>query len=117
MTETQILVMEEGLWQRERFLTLLNDITRAALETPDLKTMLQTLADRLAELFGADGCYLTLWDEAAQRAIPAAATAHQPCRTSMGLLLPVEALGGRERRVQPIALSATPPASGRRGRP
>jgi len=64
---------EKVLRDRERYLTLLNDITRAALETPDLRTMLQTLADRLSELIDADGCYITLWDEARQMTIPAAA--------------------------------------------
>ncbi len=61
------------LGARERFLTLLNDITSAALSTPDLSTMAQILADRMAELIDADGCYITLWDEASKRAIPAAA--------------------------------------------
>jgi PAS domain S-box-containing protein len=65
---------EKELHERERFLTLLNDVTRAALETPDLPTMLQTLAGRLGELFGADGCYLTLWDEATQTTMPATAS-------------------------------------------
>ena len=35
--------------------------------------MLQTLADRLGELLEADGCYITLWDEAWQQTFPAAA--------------------------------------------
>ena len=59
-------------------MTLLTDITRAALETPDLSTMLQTLADRLGDLLEADGCFITLWDEARQLTIPAAA--HGPMR-------------------------------------
>jgi two-component system cell cycle sensor histidine kinase/response regulator CckA len=58
---------------RGRYLMLLNDITRAALETPDLETMVQALADRLGELLGADACYITSWDEARQMAVPAAA--------------------------------------------
>ena len=58
---------------RERYLALLNDITLTALETSDLKTMLQLLADRLGDLIGADGCYITMWDETAQLPIPAAA--------------------------------------------
>ncbi|HIC89719.1 MAG TPA: PAS domain S-box protein, partial [Anaerolineae bacterium] len=71
---------EAALRARERYLTLLNDITRAALETPDLRTMLQILADRLAEVIDADGCYITLWDEATQTTIPAAA--YGPLRES-----------------------------------
>jgi len=35
--------------------------------------MLQILTDRLGDLIGADGCYITLWDEKTQRAIPVAA--------------------------------------------
>jgi len=70
---TERVRAEKERRERGRFLTLLNDITRAALETHDLQNMLQTLADRLGELFGADGCYLTLWDEVSQATVPAAA--------------------------------------------
>jgi len=52
----------------------LNDLTRAALETADLPQMLQMLADRLGGLIHADGCFITLWDEARQMTIPAAAS-------------------------------------------
>ncbi|MBN1935252.1 MAG: response regulator, partial [Anaerolineae bacterium] len=62
------------LVQRERFLALLNDITRAALGTPDLQIMLQTLADRLSEVIHADNCYITLWDEQAQAIVLGAAS-------------------------------------------
>ncbi len=64
---------EEDLRDRERFLVLLNNITRAALETSDLPTMLQIIADQLGDLFNADGCYLTLWDEERETVIPIAA--------------------------------------------
>ncbi len=64
---------EETLQAREQFLALLNEITRAALEMPDLPTMTQVLADRLGELFHADSCYITLWDEERKVPIPAAA--------------------------------------------
>jgi PAS domain S-box-containing protein len=59
---------------QERFLGLLNDITYTALKTSSLQDMLQILADRLGELIRADGCYITLWDEATQTIIPAAAS-------------------------------------------
>lgn len=62
------------LVQREQFLALLNDVTRAALETPDLHTMLQTLADRMGEMVHADACFITLWDEQTQTTIPSAAS-------------------------------------------
>jgi signal transduction histidine kinase len=58
---------------RERFFALLTSITRAALESQDLSTLLQFLADRLGALFDADGCYITLWDEENGDTVPAAA--------------------------------------------
>ncbi len=64
---------QERLQGRERFLRLLNDITRAALETPDLQAMLQILADQLGGLFDADGCVICLCDQARQTTIGAAA--------------------------------------------
>jgi PAS domain S-box-containing protein len=57
---------EEERREREQFLAVLNDITRAALEASGLDAMLQTLADRLGKLFAADGCYLTLVNGATQ---------------------------------------------------
>ncbi len=63
----------QALEDRERFLAALNEVTYIALRTPDLRAMLQVLADRLGELFDADGCYITLWDEATQSVIPTAA--------------------------------------------
>ncbi|MFT4798435.1 MAG: signal transduction histidine kinase/CheY-like chemotaxis protein [Candidatus Azotimanducaceae bacterium] len=58
---------------RERFLSILNDITYAALEIQDLDELMQLLADRLADIIGADGCYLTQWEEASGQTIPGAA--------------------------------------------
>lgn len=63
---------EEGLRAREHFLTWLNEITRAALETPNFSAMLQIFAERLGELFGADGCNITLWHEERQTAVAGA---------------------------------------------
>jgi diguanylate cyclase (GGDEF)-like protein len=56
-----------------RQVELLNSITRAALESTDLHQTLQTLADQLGGILEAEGAYITLWDQAQQRAIPAAA--------------------------------------------
>jgi GAF domain-containing protein len=53
--------------------TLLNEITRAALEATDYVTSLPLLADALGRLVGADGCYVTLWDDVRQQQIPVAA--------------------------------------------
>lgn len=47
---------------------LLIDITRAALEQTDFSSMLKILTKRLGEMYGADGSYITLWDE--QRCVP-----------------------------------------------
>lgn len=65
---------EEELLARERHLTLLNTITRAALTTSGLQATLQVLADHLGELLHADDCSISLWDEAMQAPIPAAAS-------------------------------------------
>jgi len=51
---------------------LLNELTRSAASGLDLRSAAQRLADQLGELFNADGCYVTLWNEANQRAIPLA---------------------------------------------
>ena len=59
---------------RARYMALLNDLTRGAIEQSDLGALVQVLADRLGELFDADGSYLLFWDEARQRPIPMAAS-------------------------------------------
>ncbi|CAG0992054.1 partial 3'3'-cGAMP-specific phosphodiesterase 2, partial [Anaerolineae bacterium] len=64
---------ENELRARERFLATLKDITRAAISSDDFKSTVQIVADRLGELIGADGCYITLWDEIQARTIPVAA--------------------------------------------
>ncbi|MEM7115459.1 MAG: ATP-binding protein [Chloroflexota bacterium] len=56
-----------------RHVTLLSDITRAAMNNLGQHDLLQMLADRLGELHRADGCFLTLWDEAQQTAVLGAA--------------------------------------------
>lgn len=63
----------EALVQREAFLRTLNDITYAALEIKGTTELLQMLADRLGEVIGADGCFLTLWDDRHRRVVPVAA--------------------------------------------
>ena len=61
-----------SLRQRERHLTLLNGVTRATTGL-QMEEMMQTVVERLGESSGARGCYITLWDEAQQKVIPAAA--------------------------------------------
>lgn len=60
----------QELRTREHHLAMLNDITRAAIEQPDLPSMLGVIADRLVKLFQADGCYITFWDEERHLTIP-----------------------------------------------
>lgn len=56
-----------------RQMELLNSITHAALQMPDTHQALQVLADRLSQLMGADGAFITLWDEERQKVIPSTA--------------------------------------------
>ena len=66
-------VMRDAERRRARQMEALNIITHAALRAPDLAQMIQVLANSLGVLFDADGAYITLWDDAQQRVIPAAA--------------------------------------------
>jgi PAS domain S-box-containing protein len=88
---------ERELDARERFLSLLNDVTRAAIETEDLPDMLQALANRLCESMDADGCYLALWDAAAQTPLSAVAhgewhPAHSPAGVEPGPVVLAESV-------------------------
>ncbi len=71
---TAELATEQELREYARQQKLLNDITRAAIQTTNLEETLGILADRLGELIHADNCYITLWDEATETTIPAAAS-------------------------------------------
>lgn len=55
--------------EHTRYVTLLGDITRAAIGNLSRQELLQMLADRLGELHRADGCFLTLWDDERQTAV------------------------------------------------
>ncbi len=70
---SDIVIAQQDLQTRQRQMTLLNEITRAALAESEFKTMLLTLSDRLADLFEADGCFITLWEEEGGRVHLAAA--------------------------------------------
>lgn len=72
-----------SLRQRERHLTLLNGVTRATTGL-QMDEMLQTVVDRLGESSDASGCYIALWDETQQQAVPAAA--YGPLRESYATL-------------------------------
>ncbi len=60
--------MYQMLYQRERFLNLLNDITWTALAKSDDQDMMHSLVGRLSALYEADGCCLIYWDEATDSA-------------------------------------------------
>lgn len=61
------------------FIHLLNDLTEAMLDSGDLGTMLQSLADRMSSVINADGCYITSWD--AERGTTTPMAAYGPQRT------------------------------------
>ncbi len=67
-----------SLEEQTRYLATLNEIIRIAIGTTDFQNMLQALTDRLEELFRADGCYVTLWDE--ERGVPIPVAASRPMR-------------------------------------
>lgn len=71
---TDFILAREGLEIRQLQLFRLNEITRAALAETEFKPMLQSIANRLAELFDADGCYITLWQPDSQTIIPVVAS-------------------------------------------
>jgi signal transduction histidine kinase len=64
----------EAAYRQARQIGILNSMTRAALEVGDFDELVRTLVNRLIELFVADNCFLTLWDEALQLTIPTAAS-------------------------------------------
>jgi diguanylate cyclase (GGDEF)-like protein len=63
----------EAIQRNAREQRLLNDITQTTIQQTDYKVMLQILADRMGEIFRADGCYITLWDEDTQKVTPGTA--------------------------------------------
>jgi len=64
---------ETELHVRERYLTLLSEITRTTLIAQDFQAMLQTLTEYLGKLLEADSALILLWDEARKQSIPSAA--------------------------------------------
>jgi diguanylate cyclase (GGDEF)-like protein len=71
ITRERILLDQER--SRVKQIETINAITHAALDTPSFLQMLTMLAERLSELFGADGTFITIWDNENQRTIPTAA--------------------------------------------
>lgn len=59
--------------EHARQTALLNEITQTTLVAPNLKGMIQILADHLGELTSADGAFITMWDEQENKVISGAA--------------------------------------------
>ncbi len=57
----------ESARQHARQMVLLNEIAQAAIRTPDFQLMLETAAARFSELIGAEGIYISLWDDLLQK--------------------------------------------------
>jgi diguanylate cyclase (GGDEF)-like protein len=63
---------EFTLRRRQRTLNLLHDVVLTALQANDIQSMSDALVRRLSELVGADGCFLSSWNEIAQMVTPLA---------------------------------------------
>ena len=72
-TQAYITETHKALEQYAYNQALLNDITQAAISALDFDATLSILASRLAGLFEADNCYISLWDEDEQKPKPAVA--------------------------------------------
>ncbi len=64
---------EQHLREYHCTLELMQEILHLALQASDINQMGQILVDRLGSLIGADGCFLTLWDENQRLPLPLAA--------------------------------------------
>ena len=72
---TERRLAEEDLQSRERFLALLNDMTKTILLSRDFHTTLSALAADMAKLLNADDCYITRWDPTHNKVLPVTTTA------------------------------------------
>ena len=61
---------EEALQTRERYLALLNNMTKTILLSKDLASTLNVLAVDMAKLLNADHCHITRWDSELNKVIP-----------------------------------------------
>lgn len=61
---------ENELRARERFLSLLNDMTHSIIASTDFNSMMKTLVNDLANLLEADHCYVTRWDATKNLTVP-----------------------------------------------
>ncbi len=63
---------EERLRSREKFLTLLNNMTQSVMAASSVDEMLNTLAVDVTIMLEADHCYITQWDETRKKTLPLA---------------------------------------------
>lgn len=61
----------------EQYQAKLNEITQAALKSPDFAGTLKVLTEQMGHIIEADNCYITLWDNTRQEAIPVAASGQE----------------------------------------
>lgn len=67
---TQKKLAVDDLQNREKFLSILNDINARALEVNTTEDLFAFIAEKLTELIDSDHCYITLWDEANKKTLP-----------------------------------------------
>ncbi len=72
VTERKLAI--QALSDRAQYLGSLNDITRFALETTELMPFVEHVVDVMADMFQADSCAITAWDEENNLTIPLAAS-------------------------------------------
>ena len=66
--------VETQLRERERFLSLLNDMTQTIIAAQSFDALMETLASDLKILLNADTCYITRWDPIKEQVFPVTAT-------------------------------------------
>jgi len=86
----------------DTYVRLLNALTEAALDTRDLDSMVQALADRMAAIIDADSCYISFWD--AERGVVLPAAAYGPFRDSYHGF---EFVRGEQSLTESIAMTGT----------
>jgi diguanylate cyclase (GGDEF)-like protein len=78
MEERSNALLKLGQYEQDRrsytdFLELLNEITGMALEADSLEASLKILVEGIGNLFNADDCFISLWDETKCMPVPTAA--------------------------------------------
>lgn len=67
---TQKKLAVDDLQNREKFLSILNDINARALEVNATEELFAFMAEKLTELVDSDHCYITLWDDKNKKTLP-----------------------------------------------